>query len=86
MASRLCRPLKHHDHVQTLCFATGHSRHGGLPDDVDWAHVADRRTTTVFYMGGQTACLIADKVIEQGLPRQTPAVIISDISRSTERN
>ncbi len=36
-------------------------------------------------MSGRTAGLIAEKLIAQGLPQQTPAVIISDVSRTTER-
>ncbi len=55
MASRLGISLTHRDHAQSVRFITGHSRHGGLPVDVDWATVADPRTTTVFYMGGRTA-------------------------------
>ncbi|OCP03014.1 MULTISPECIES: siroheme synthase CysG [unclassified Ensifer] len=86
MASRLGLSLTHRDHAQSLRLVTGHSRHGGLPDDVDWARVADRRSTTVFYMGGRTAKLIAAKLMEQGLPPQTPAIIMSDVSRATERS
>nr|WP_314092089.1 siroheme synthase CysG [uncultured Shinella sp.] len=85
MASRLGSSLTHRDHAQSVRFITGDSRDGGLPAELDWACVADRRTTTVFYMGGRTARLISDKLIEQGLPRETPAVIMSDVSRSTER-
>lgn len=84
MAARLGLSLTHRDHAQSLRLVTGHSRHGGLPDDVDWARVADRRTTTVFYMGGRTATQIAEKLIEHRLPSTTPVVIMSDISRPTE--
>ena len=85
MASRLGLSLTHRDHAQSLRLVTGHSRHGGLPDDVDWAGIADRRSTTVFYMGGRTAGLIAEKLIGEGRPPETPAVIMSDVSRPTER-
>ena len=86
MASRLGLSLTHRDHAQSLRLVTGHSRHGGLPDDVDWAGVADRRSTTVFYMGGRTAGLIAEKLVGEGLPPETPVVIMSDVSRPTERS
>ncbi|HEV7307162.1 siroheme synthase CysG [Ensifer sp.] len=85
MASRLGLSLTHRDHAQSLRLVTGHSRHGGLPDDVDWAGIADRRSTTVFYMGGRTAGLIAEKLIGEGRSPETPAVIMSDVSRPTER-
>jgi uroporphyrin-III C-methyltransferase/precorrin-2 dehydrogenase/sirohydrochlorin ferrochelatase len=85
MASRLGLSLTHRDHAQSVRFITGHSRHGGLPTDVDWRSVADPRTTTVFYMGGRTAALIADRLVAEGLPPATAAIVISDVSRPTER-
>ncbi|APO71861.1 siroheme synthase 2 (plasmid) [Rhizobium gallicum] len=85
MASRLGISLTHRNHAQSVRFITGHSRHGGLPTDVDWASVADPHTTTVFYMGGRTAPLIADRLIAEGLSPETPALIMSDASRATER-
>ena len=85
MASCLGMPLTHRDHAQSVRFVTGHSRHGGLPADVDWACVADPHTTTVFYMGGRTAPLIADRLITNGLPPSTAAVIMADVSRATQR-
>lgn len=85
MASRLGISLTHRDHAQSVRFITGHSRHGGLPVDVNWATVADPQTTTVFYMGGRTAPAIAEKLIAEGLSPATPAVIMSDASRTAER-
>jgi len=86
MASRLGISLTHRDHAQSVRLITGHSRHGSLPVDVDWTAVADPHTTTVFYMGGRTAPLIADRLIEEGLSPETPAIIISDVTRATERD
>ncbi|WP_040676588.1 siroheme synthase CysG [Rhizobium mesoamericanum] len=86
MASRLGISLTHRDHAQSVRFITGHSRHAGLPVDIDWAAVADPRTTTIFYMGGRTAPLIADRLVEEGLSPETPAIVISDVSRATERD
>jgi uroporphyrin-III C-methyltransferase/precorrin-2 dehydrogenase/sirohydrochlorin ferrochelatase len=85
MASYLGISLTHRDHAHSVRFITGHSRHGGLPADVDWASVADPHTTTVFYMGGRTAPLIADRLIAEGLQPSTPTVIISNVSRTTQR-
>ncbi|MGV1793706.1 siroheme synthase CysG [Rhizobium sp. A37_96] len=84
MAARLGISLTHRDHAQSVRFITGHSRHGGLPADVDWRTVADPRTTTVFYMAGRTAPLIADRLIAEGLTPSTPVVIMSDVSRATQ--
>lgn len=86
MAARLGVSLTHRDHAQSVRFITGHSRKGGLPADVDWATVADPCTTTVFYMGGRTAPLIAEALLKEGLSPGTPALIVSDVSRPTERH
>ncbi|APO78488.1 siroheme synthase 2 (plasmid) [Rhizobium etli 8C-3] len=85
MASRLGISLTHREHAQSVRFITGHSRHGGLPMDIDWTAAADPHTTTVFYMGGRTAPLIADRLVAEGLSPETPVVIMSDVSRTTQR-
>ncbi len=84
MASRLGISLTHRDHAQSVRFMTGHSRHGGLPTNVDWKTAADPHTTTVFYMGGRTAPLIAERLMAEGLTASTPVVIMSDASRATQ--
>ena len=86
MASRLGISLTHRDHAQSVRFITGHSRRGGLPADVDWKGVADPNTTTVFYMGGRTASSIAERLIAEGLSPSMPALIVSDVSRPTQRD
>ena len=75
MASQLGVSLTHRDHAQSVRFVTGHSRHGELPVDVDWAGLADRRTTTIFYMGGRTAAMISSRLMQEGLDPATPVVI-----------
>jgi uroporphyrin-III C-methyltransferase/precorrin-2 dehydrogenase/sirohydrochlorin ferrochelatase len=85
MAAGLGLSLTHRDHAQSVRFVTGHSRHGGLPEDMDWRSIADRHATNVFYMGGRTAHLIAERLLAEGLSPATPAVIVSDASRPTER-
>ncbi|WP_018898078.1 siroheme synthase CysG [Rhizobium sp. 2MFCol3.1] len=86
MASRLGISLTHRDHAQSVRFITGHSRHGGLPEDVNWASAADPRTTTVFYMGGRMAALIAEQLIAEGLTPSTPVIVMSDVTRATQRD
>ncbi len=85
MASRLGLSLTHRDHAQSVRFVTGHSRDGGLPKDMNWSALADPRTTNVFYMGGRTAPRIAARLIGEGASPATPVVIVSNVSRPTER-
>lgn len=84
MAARLGVSLTHRDCAKSVRFVTGHSRHGGLPQDMDWAAVADASATTIFYMGGRTAAGISTTLIERGMPADTPAVVGVAIGRAGE--
>ncbi|MEO0496127.1 MAG: siroheme synthase CysG [Pseudomonadota bacterium] len=85
MAARLGVSLTHRDHAQSVRFVTGHSRKGKLPDDVNWAAIADPKTTTIFYMGARTAPLIAERLMSEGLSADTSVVVMAAISRANER-
>lgn len=84
MASALGVSLTHRDISHSVRFVTGHARNGELPNDLDWQGLADRETTTVFYMGGRTSRDIAQRLIERGLPCTTPVMAVAAISRPEE--
>ena len=84
MAARLGVSLTHRDHAHSVRFVTGHARTGEVPRDLDWAGLADPRTTLVLYMGGRTAPAIAGRLIEAGLADTTPVVVAAGISRPEE--
>ncbi|KPF46052.1 siroheme synthase CysG [Rhizobium sp. AAP43] len=86
MAASLGVSLTHRDHAQQVRFVTGHSRHGELPQSLDWPSLADPRQSTIFYMGGRTAGSIEEKLRVAGMPATTPVVIASAISRSNQRS
>lgn len=86
MASQLGVSLTHRDHAQSVRFVTGHSRNGELPSDLDWAGIADNKTTTVFYMGGRTAGEISGRLIESGMPPATPVVVARSVARNGFRH
>jgi len=81
MAAQLGVSLTHRDHAQSVRFVTGHRRNGELPRDLDWAGIADARTTTVFYMGGRTAGAIATRLIARGMDPSMPVVISRSVAR-----
>ena len=81
MAAQLGVSLTHRDHAQSVRLVTGHSRNGELPGDLDWAGIADARTTTVFYMGGRTAGAIATRLAEKGMDPSMPVVISRSVGR-----
>lgn len=83
-AAELCASLTHRDHAQRVQFVTGHGRDGGLPH-LDYAALADPQATTCVYMGRQTAAPLAQRLIGNGMPEGTPAVSLSNVSRSNQR-
>lgn len=69
-------PLTHRGLSNGVRFVTGHCR-DDLDLDLDWRGLADPGTTLVVHMGMANIAMIADKLIEHGLPASTPAVAIA---------
>ena len=66
-------------------FITAHAREGGLPEDLNWAALADPAATTVVYMGVRMAQPFMAGLIAHGLDPQTPAILIERVSWPQER-
>lgn len=81
LAATLGVSLTHRDMAKSVRFITGHSKSGGLPQDVDWRAAADMSATTIFYMGARTAGLISERLIAEGLPPQTPTCVAANVGR-----
>lgn len=81
IAAALGVSLTHRDHAKSVRFVTGHSKSGGLPEDVDWAAIADPSTTTIFYMAGRTAGEIAMRLIALGCSSQIPVAVAVSLGR-----
>lgn len=81
LAADLGVSLTHRDAAHSVRFVTGHSRAAKLPEDLDWAGLADPETTLLFYMGGRTAPDIARRLVAEGLSPETPAVVATSVSR-----
>lgn len=80
MASQLGVSLTHRDFAQSVRFVTGHSRHGDLPADMDWAGLTDPKTTNIFFMGGRMAGRIAGQLLDHGMLGSTPVTIAKSVS------
>ncbi|MDH6266172.1 uroporphyrin-III C-methyltransferase/precorrin-2 dehydrogenase/sirohydrochlorin ferrochelatase [Rhizobium sp. SG_E_25_P2] len=85
MAAAFKTSLTHRDHAQQVRFVTAHSRHHDLPKTLDWPSLSSPNQTTVFYMGGRMAGRIEQRLREGGMPADTPVVVMSSVSRTTER-
>ncbi|QRM32426.1 siroheme synthase CysG [Microvirga sp. VF16] len=85
-AASLNASLTHRDHAQRVQFVTAHDRHGGLPENLNIGALADPQATTVIYMGRRTASKLATRLIENGLPPETPVVALSNVSRDDQKS
>ncbi|MGV8939620.1 MAG: siroheme synthase CysG [Allorhizobium sp.] len=85
MAARLGISLTHRDHAQSVRFVTGHSRHGELPDGLDWQALSSPANTTIYYMSGRTAGRICAELLSAGMAGDTPTVIMAAVSRANEQ-
>ncbi len=65
-------------------FVTAQAR-AGEAIDLDWATLAARQATLVFYMGRGAALEICRKLIAHGLSAATPVLIAEDVSLAEER-
>jgi uroporphyrin-III C-methyltransferase/precorrin-2 dehydrogenase/sirohydrochlorin ferrochelatase len=84
-AAALNVSLTHRDHAQRVQFVTGHDRNGDLPSDLDLDALADSRATTCVYMAGRTIAQLAKRLIAHGLPHDTPAALVHNVSRADEK-
>jgi uroporphyrin-III C-methyltransferase/precorrin-2 dehydrogenase/sirohydrochlorin ferrochelatase len=85
-AALLNGSLTHRDHAQRVQFVTAHDRHGGLPENLNIGALADPQATTVVYMGRRTASKLATRLIEGGLPPNTPVAAVSNVSRDNQKS
>jgi uroporphyrin-III C-methyltransferase / precorrin-2 dehydrogenase / sirohydrochlorin ferrochelatase len=70
--------------AQRVQFVTGHDKEGKLPENLDLAALSDPRATTVVYMGRRTAARLAVAMLERGLPAETPAIVMTNVSLRTQ--
>ena len=70
-------PLTHRGLATGVRFVTGHTR-GSAHDDLDYDRLADPETTLVIYMGLTKIERICARLIDAGLPAQTPAAAIEN--------
>jgi uroporphyrin-III C-methyltransferase/precorrin-2 dehydrogenase/sirohydrochlorin ferrochelatase len=84
-ASRLLVSLTRRNEARRVQYITGHGRDGTLPDDIDWASLADAAATTVVYMPTKTLPELVARAREAGLDPQTPAIAMERATRANER-
>lgn len=71
--------------ARKLTFVTAHAR-AGEELKLDWERLADPETTLAVYMGKAAAPEVSAKLIEAGLPADTPVALVENASLPTERH
>ncbi|WP_027521093.1 uroporphyrinogen-III C-methyltransferase [Bradyrhizobium sp. Ec3.3] len=78
-------PLTRRNTARRVQFVTGADVTGQLPQNLNWAALADPDATTVVYMGRRTFPDLAAKLIAHGLSPETPALFAESLGRVDER-
>lgn len=76
-------PLTHRDYAQACVFVTGHLKDGTM--NLDWVGLARPRQTVVVYMGLLGLSVLCEKLIEYGLPAQTPIAVVQQGTTKQQR-
>ncbi|MHB8145702.1 MAG: uroporphyrinogen-III C-methyltransferase [Vulcanimicrobiaceae bacterium] len=79
-------PVTHRDHNTAFTVATGHEDPTKPGSTLDWSRLADPHRTLVLLMAMGNLAAIADKLIGHGLSPATPAAIVQDGTRPTQRS
>jgi uroporphyrin-III C-methyltransferase len=78
-------PLTRRLTARRVQFITGADVSGGLPPDTNLAALADPLATTVVYMGKRTFPGLVQRLIEAGLPADTPAMLAEAVSTPAQK-
>ena len=73
-------PLTRRLTARRVQFITGADTKGSLPEDLNWAALADPLATTVVFMGKRTFGALAAGLIAHGLAADTPAMLAEAVS------
>jgi uroporphyrin-III C-methyltransferase len=78
-------PLTRRHTARRVQFITGADVKGELPADLHWEALADPHAMTAVYMGKRTFPALAAKLIAQGLPPDTPALLAESVGQADQR-
>jgi uroporphyrin-III C-methyltransferase/precorrin-2 dehydrogenase/sirohydrochlorin ferrochelatase len=84
-ASRLQISLTHRKFARRLQYVTGHALNGKLPEDIDWASIADASAVTAIYMPSRTFAEFSDNAVGAGLDPETPAIAVWNATRPEQQ-
>jgi len=77
--------LTEKEHSSQVMFVTGHEATGRQDTAIDWNVLGKFHGTIVFYMGIGNLDSIAKRLIENGMPEDTPAALVANATFPTQR-
>ena len=78
-------PLTRRLTARRVQFVTGADVTGDLPQDINWAALADPTVTTVVFMGQRSFPKLAEGLRQHGLPGSTPALFAEAVGHPDQR-
>ena len=78
-------PLTRRHTARRVQFITGADVTGELPQDLNWAALADPLALTAVYMGKRTFPALAAKLLAQGMSPDTPALLAESVGHADQR-
>ena len=78
-------PLTRRLTARRVQFVTGHDLTGALPEGLDLKALADPGATTVVYMGKRTFAGLVARLVMEGLPADTPAMLAEAVTTPDQR-
>ncbi|MDY6821132.1 MAG: uroporphyrinogen-III C-methyltransferase [Deferribacterota bacterium] len=84
-ASKILCSLTDRQYSSGTVFITGHRCKENLELLYNWKYLVELKLTIVIYMGVKNMLLIIDKLIENGLPLDTPLLIAEKLETSDEK-
>ncbi len=78
-------PLTRRLTARRVQFVTGHDVTGALPEDLNFAAVADPQATTVIFMGKRTFGELTRRLTGAGMSPDTPALLAESVSTPDQK-
>ena len=78
-------PLTRRLTARRVQFVTGHDVTGALPEGLDLKALADPGATTVVYVGKRTFAGLVARLVMEGLPADTPAMLAEAVTTPDQR-
>jgi uroporphyrin-III C-methyltransferase / precorrin-2 dehydrogenase / sirohydrochlorin ferrochelatase len=85
-AATLQISLTEREKARRVQFITAHAHNGKLPEDIDWRALCDPRASTIVYMGMKTLKPLAERLLDNGIDPETPALLVERATCADERH